>query len=454
MREQYPTSSEDDGFVKFNGSVEDFFKAQNTMNSPDQNSNVNQAAQQQQPKVYRTRNMPRTQTPQAAPQEQPEIKRGPKQKRARGIVAGTVALAAVVGGGAFVYTNNIGGIQDMVKDWDIGQAQAIAGGLETSDIEFLGPQSLELDQCKEPEAVLMHAIIDVEMPLVPLLIAATIDDTPTGIPAYLTETIKDAQPIKNQAQFEELITDDGYSHSTTSGLLMGLTACKVSLDKEATSNQGGNDGALTINRSAIQIEFQPIDSLFPEVVVKSMPQVDGIDNLTLNAEKFEYISFPNSPSLYLGKSATGDVIYDTYFDEMTTAMATPEQQNIVRAMMEAQAVNEIKKSVNGSDEISFPDADVVSFREAIDRALMQRFAGRESTEDDIFNDDNYVISINTPKDPITKIPITDNDSTGASPLVRLDPTQQIIVNKIEIKNGSIKSPADSLQGSTDAISNE
>lgn len=435
MAEQF-----EEGYVDLGISRKDLFASMNESYELSQPVHSKQSEDQD---ASTWRPAPRMKFPEHSQPKSPEVKAATNVKRKkRSVLIGAASSVIVLGGaGGLAYVNNIGGIKDI--EWDINQAQVVSSGLTKSEIGHLGSQSLNANECKNPNAAIMNVTLNVELPLVPLIVT-TENPTPSVAPPYLdlTEQEIDKSPKADQSLLKDLITDDGYTHATLNSMPMLVTACKLT-DKDATSTQGGDNAAITINRSAIQIEFEPIDSLFPEVKINPVFQENGLNNLKLDVDKFEYFTLPNSSSLYINPGVSGDAEYDKSITTMATAMATVEQQNLLRATMEVQAVEQIKKVVDRSENVVFPGTDIASFRDAVDKALMQQFVGRESTTEDTFAGDDYIYSVNVPDDPTTKKSITD------IPPIGLDPTQEIIINKIEVKNGSLQ-PKDAMVSTSDS----
>jgi len=391
----------------------------------------------QQPPQYRQPQYPQQHFPQPIQQEQPvqapEIQ--PVQKpftkanrtfvRAALVVAG---VGVVAGGG---YAANIGNVQEVVAS--IGQNSNQQNSLEITPLETLGEKSLSPDQCKDPNAVLMVATVSGSLPLVPLL-ASTENPTPTKVSPYLNEKNKNSLPRDQQQKFSNFITESQYPEATLNNIPLALAICEPTGANAITEQ----DGALTINRSALEVSFEDPNGLF-QTNINAVLQVEGVDkeDVDVNPNKGEFMTLPN-PANNMFLSPSADEVYNKSITDMMASMQTPQQLQVILASMEVGAIQQLDNVVDGHDNIQYPE-NATTLQQAIDKALVKRLVG-DAKVSPIFTG-NYGVQMDVPKDPNTKQPITNNDPTsGASPLKGIDPTQKFNISSIDIQYGAITPP--------------
>jgi hypothetical protein len=340
------------------------------------------------------------------------------------------ALAGLVVAGAAGYGLNVGNVQAMMSFADTTPDHK--AGLAITPLETLGEKSLAPNQCKDPNAVLMVATVSGNLPLVPLL-ATTENATPTKAAPYLTEAKKASLPKAQQQKIGNFITKSGYPEATLNNIPLALTICEPT-SANAITEQGG---ALTINRSALEINFEDPNGLFGTNIF-SVPQVDSATVTKIDPKKSEFMSLPNPiNNMFLGEGT--DAVYNKSITDMMTSMNDPKQLQVILSKMEVEAIQDVDNVVDGHANITYPD-NADTLQQAIDQALVKRLIGNTKTAP-IFTG-NYNVQMDVPKNAATKQPVTSNDpTTGASPLKNIDPTQKFRITNIDIKYGSISPPA-------------
>jgi hypothetical protein len=348
------------------------------------------------------------------------------RKLSRNAIIASGVGALVIGG---AYVSNTGNVQEFVSNALPGANQA--NSLEITPLETLGEKSLAPNQCKDPNAVLMVATINGSFPLVPML-ATTESPTPTKAGPYLTENSKSSLPREQQQKFEKFITETGYPEATLNNLPLALTICEPTGANAITEQ----DGALTINRSVLEVSFEDPNGLF-QTNINAVLQAEGATDIDIDPKKGEFMSLPN-PANNMFLSQSTDEVYNKSVTDMIASMQTPQQLQVILASMEAGAIQQLDNVVDGHENIDYPD-NASTLQQAIDKALVKRLVG-ETKVSPIFTG-NYNVQMDVPKDPTTKQPITNNDpTTGASPLKNIDPTQQFKISNIDIEYGTITPP--------------
>lgn len=336
-----------------------------------------------------------------------------------------MVTAGVLGVSGVSYVADFGGVRTTLS----AEGGAAADDLTITPPEALGEKSLAPDQCTDPDAVLMAVMVDGYLPLVPELATAT-SATPVEVKPYMTEANKNKLPDSKQDKFEKFITEDGYLHATLNNIPLTLTACEPT-DKQLIIPPPTKDGLPTIDRSALQLSFEDPAGEF-HTSINAASQVKGADVPT-DPKAGEYMTLPNpADNMFLGQDK--DETFNKGLTELTTNMKSAAQMQVILATMEIQAIQQIDNVVDGQKNIEYPDG-AKTLQQAIDAALIQRLGGKYNLIG------NYGITVDVPKDPKTKQPITSNDpATGASPLKNLDPTQKFHITSAKVINGSIKVP--------------
>jgi hypothetical protein len=367
-------------------------------------------------------------THQEQPVQAPEVKQvqKPLTKPNRTLVRAVLAVAGVgviAGGG---YATNIGNIQEVVAS--IGQNSHQQNSLEITPLETLGEKSLSPDQCKDPNAVLMVATVSGSLPLVPLL-ASTENPTPTKVSPYLNDKNKNSLPRDQQEKFSNFITDSHYPEATLNDIPLALAICEPTGANAITEQ----DGALTINRSALEVSFEDPNGLF-QTNINAVLQVEGAgeEDVDVNPNKGEFMTLPN-PANNMFLSPSADEVYNKSITDMMASMQTPQQLQVILASMEVGAIQQLDNVVDGHENIKYPE-NANTLQQAIDKALVKRLVG-DAKVSPIFTG-NYGVQMDVPKDPNTKQPIT----SGASPLKGIDPTQKFNISSIDIQYGAITPP--------------
>lgn len=354
--------------------------------------------------------------------------RRPLSRRARKVVAFTLASLVVVGGAAGGYALNIGNVQSM--DYFADSHANLHDGLAITPIETLGEKSLAPNQCKDPNAVLIVATVSGNLPLVPMLLT-TENSTPSRAEPYLTESKRSSLPKEQRQKFGKFITKSGYPEATLNNIPLALTICEPS-NANAITEQSGS---LTINRSALEVSFEDPNGLFGSNVY-SVPQVESA-SVVPDSKKSEFMSLPSPfKNMFLGQGT--DAVYNKSISDVVTSMNDPKQLQVILSKMEVEAVQNLDNVVDGHKHVTYPDK-VDTLQQAIDNALVKRLVGNAKVSP-IFTG-NYNTQMNVPKDAATKQPVTSNDpKTGASPLKNIDPSQKFNVTNIDIRYGSLSPP--------------
>jgi hypothetical protein len=343
-----------------------------------------------------------------------------ERKMKRRLIIGGVALVAVLGAG---YGLNVGNVQGVLSAHaDVGS------GMNVKKPGTYGTDVLAADQCTQPEAVLMVATVSGDLPLEPVF-ATSADPKPATLPPYLTD-----KNLPNS--LESLKTTDGYPHAKLDNLPLAMTVCGDSATEE------GANGVLKIYRSKIKVRFMDPDQLFnqdPTVpyknIIHSVSQGNGTSTDGVEADKGQYLILPQNDLLIKPGS---DTVFNKNLTDLTAAMKTPEQQQVILAMMESAAVKQLTDTINLSKyKISFPDG-AKSLRDAIDQALMKRFGHNSSNTD--WHDSVYDVGVKVAKNKTTKQDVTLPDpKTNASPLKDIDPTTPF-TGEITLTEGSLSAP--------------
>ena len=367
---------------------------------------------------------------QELPAQQPDKQKMRQPFKVNRVLVRTVlaitGVGVIAGGG---YAANIGDVQGAIAS--MGQSSNQPESLEITPLETLGEKSLAPDQCKDPNAVLMVATVNGSLPLVPML-ASTENPTPTKVGPYLNENNKRGLPKDQQEKFDKFITEGGYPEATLNNIPLALAICEPTGANAITEQ----DGALTINRSALEVSFEDPNGLF-ETNINAVLQVKGADDINTNPDKGEFMSLPN-PANNMFLSPSADEVYNKSITDMMASMQTPQQLQVILASMEVGAIQQLDNVVDGHENIKYPE-NAKSLQQAIDKALVKRLVG-DTKISPVFTG-NYGVQMDVPKDPNTKQPITNNDpTTGASPLKGIDPTQKFNITSIDIQYGAITPP--------------
>ena len=344
-----------------------------------------------------------------------------------------IALAAVValgGGGAYVLdangirTNSVGTFSDNVGT-----------NLETTPNGMLGQKSLEVGQCEDQSSSMMTLTVNGYYPLVPLLYTdENGGKTPTRIEPYMTNENLDNLKSSQQKKMARFVTNDGYNHMTINDLNLFLEVCEPADDSKGNAIVESN-GKMTVDRSALDVAFK--DASSEDLVIGAAPQLKGADSATVDPEKAQYGSLP--VDMYLAPNDT-DKAYASSRKALAEAMNTPEQRQILYALVQQKTIDQLDTVVKGQKQAKYPqDAD--NLQQAIDRALQQRVMGRIGK--DHFSG-NYDVKAEVPTSGNDKQPITTPDKkTGASPLKYLDADQDFVITSIKVTDGSVSVPTPS-----------
>jgi len=401
------------------------------------------------------------QNPLSASAKKSKSEKEPKPKRKinpRVIKAVAWVSLASVGVGVVGYMTNFSGLQDSVNNATNGAQEWVAenisnhgaaslNNLKTTAVEGLGVESLGPRVCGTPEAVVAVATVSAEMPLVPLFKYDAAPDTVVPYPTYMnSDTQKSLKDSAEQEKFGKLITTDSYTHTALVDMKFGVTMCEIP-GKTAISTQGDD---YTVKQAAINVQFVPYYSLFDDITIDPVYQLDKLENMKLDASKNENFVMPASPTLYIGKSTPTDVKFDTSLEELKASLAKPEQQQILRSMMETAAVEAMFNPVESAGKLQLVGGGDLTITKYLAKALMRQIAGRDSSDKDTFDDSGFPYSAYIPNDPITKAPVTANDANGVSPLTNVDPNQDIIINKMTLEIGKLEAPQQSTPTPTDS----
>jgi hypothetical protein len=353
--------------------------------------------------------------------------RKPMSKRTRKALVATTSMltVGVLAGGAY-YSSD--GLQQIIDNWTHNSTDA---NTAIQPVEKLATTSLTQGQCELPDAVLMVATVDAYMPLVPL-VATSANSIPVKVPPYMTESNMRALPNDKQALFESHITKDKYQHATLNEIPLMLTVCQPTGVAAITEE----DGIITlIDRSSLQVSFEDPDGMF-DTGINAVKQVTKADNLNLDPAEGQYMTQPEQ--IFLGTSP--DAATDDSITKLKKAMKTELQSQIILGLMEEKVVAYINNAVNPPKNVTYTDSNAKSFTDALDAALIQRLVGSSGKSPKFTG--SYDVTMNVPSKPANKLlSITDPDpKTGESPLIGLDPNQDIVVSKIIIQNGSMSPP--------------
>jgi len=352
-----------------------------------------------------------------------------------------VALAAVLGGG---YAGNLLG----VRDWQpFGAESGITdNGIDQIALEEAGTEIFSPEQCMLPESVVMVVTVEGYMPLVPML--KTKDSKSAElVPGYVTKANQATVPAEKQEQFGNFITEDGYLRATLENIPLSLTICEK---PGANATAEVSDG-ITVTRSALDVTFKDPDGLFNDNIISVVPQVED-DDVAVNQEKGEYMTFPNPAgpgaagkanppeNMFLGPN--GDEVHDKSLDRLKNAMVTEadrrSQLTAMLKLMESKVITQLKTRRESTDDVAFP-GDAPTLQQAIDNALRKRLGGDSGKT--VFFTGNYKPTMEVPRSETTKEYITEIDpKTGESALKGFDSSQEFYIENIEITYGGVKAP--------------
>lgn len=349
----------------------------------------------------------------------------PKQKRrltkvAKSAIGASVALAVASGAVLAAHQSGISfdSFTEFFSSTPEGNATSDLGsGMNITELEPLGIESLKDTQCYLPGAVLMILTIDGYSPIVPVLPG-------TEQAPYMTEDVQDQQGIAKDVRktFEPFNTEDGYNHATLNDLPLYVTACSTS--PNAVQTMG--DGSYKIDRSGISMNFQDPNRLFDSTELVWTKKQDTGAIVETNPEQGEYMTVPMS--MYIGQRE-GDDAFNTAATALNQSMQDPAQLALMLATMQTDVVGQIDNVVDGQENIHYPSG-VSQLEEAMDAALRVHLGIDSNAKIDWTG--NYPVSMDVER--IDGKPITEGRTLSN---FKLDPFK---ITDVQVKYGTPTEP--------------
>ncbi len=406
-----------------------------------------EAAQNQRPQVSRptapskqSQAQPR-QKSHEAPRRSVDIidPKTPRKRRfgQRALVS-TLAATLVVSASAAAYSENVGGIQDMVSGSAAAANEAAPlpniEGMEKLPLEKLGTGSLELGQCDDPLGALAVIYVSGEYPLVPL-ISTTANPTLGIAEPFLTEEKISDLSEKKQKELEDNVTEDGYPHVLVKDLPLVISGCEI---EGASAINESND----LVRDAVRVYFKDPTENFKEDIVKIMYPINDKADAELDYNKGQYINVPNSVAfLELTKDENLDEVYNKSITDVVASFdptVNPLQLPALLAEIENSIVDQLQNEVDGQENITYEEG--TSLIEAVDALFYKRLVVDEAEGFDIVGGD-YDYFTDAPNDPVSKTELYENDpATGSSFFKLHDTSRPFKITEARLEFGPLAKP--------------
>lgn len=344
---------------------------------------------------------------------------------------GVIALGGVIVAGTLTVGANGGFSTNNTADLDPDKVVSdLGGGMDILPLTELGTESLNSPECEQPNAGLIIVTVDGYWPMVPTLPEGP-DQKVNKAPAWLNQEVQIDQGLESDqlSDIAPFNTESGYPQMEINQLPLYLNACSTS--EGAVKIKG--DGTIEINREAIRVTVKDANELFDRVdLIKAIRQEKKAD-VELDPQDNEYVSIPNK--LFMG-DREGDDGYNAALAALKTSLVDTDQLRTQSALMLAlsqlDAVKQLASVFDGQENINYPDG-VNKLQEAIDKAILKRIGGENSTIDWI--GDDYTISMVVAKDEATKEPITSTNS-----LIGLSASESFTITNMDVVFGSPTEP--------------